>query len=342
MSSPIPISTNQPTTPPDTRRVSHPTLDKLPLPAHPPGSGSAHSPSSSLSISPQTPFFPPPGAPLSPLGSSATPTQSGFIKWASGFSLGKSPVSPPLSSTRGFEIPHLQSPSQSHQHPTSASMPASAIVMDEDDHHAHERHDAFEFGDLGDMKNKSWTGATATANRRAVSMSMASGQSASGITSMLRGFGSTSAASGPGQHGEVTSPIGFSPGGGTGHNQNGTSPPASMPQGGVLADKAAKGQGLLRRFSIGGGFARSPFLSPPSGSSALPPSPPHASMSTTAPAASAPVQSAIPPPLPVHHAVDEGLKPRMTARGRRYSETGARKRGVSPMGERILRDQVHF
>jgi hypothetical protein len=135
-------------------------------------------------------------------------------------------------------------------------MPASAIVMDEDDHHAHERHDAFEFGDLGDMKNKSWTGATATANRRAVSMSMASGQSASGITSMLRGFGSTSAASGPGQHGEVTSPIGFSPGGGTGHNQNGTSPPASMPQGGVLADKAAKGQGLLRRFSIGGGFAR--------------------------------------------------------------------------------------
>lgn len=252
MSSPIPIGTNQPTTPPDTRRVSHPTLDKLPLPAHPPGS--AHSPSSSLSISPQTPFFPPPGAPLSPLGSSATPTQSGFIKWASGFSLGKSPVSPPLSSTKGFEIPHLQSPSQSHQHQTSASLPASAIVMDEDDHHAHERHDAFEFGDFGDMKNKSWTGATATANRRAVSMSMASGQTASGITSMLRGFGSTSAASG--QHGEVTSPIGFSPASGPGHNQNGTSPPASMPQGGVLADKAAKGQGLLRRFSIGGGFAR--------------------------------------------------------------------------------------
>jgi hypothetical protein len=54
-------------------------------------------------------------------------------------------------------------------------------------------------------------------------------------------------------------------------------------------------------------------------------------MSTTAPAASAPVQSAIPPPPPVHHAVDEGLKPRMTARGRRYSETGARKRGVSPV-----------
>ncbi|GFZ49556.1 hypothetical protein JCM24511_07676 [Saitozyma sp. JCM 24511] len=359
MSSPIPISTNQPTTPPDTRRVSHPTFDKLPLPAHPPGS--AHSPSSSLSISPQTPFFPPPGAPLSPLGSSATPTQSGFIKWASGFSLGKSPVSPPLSSTKGFEIPHLQLPSQSHQHQSSASMPASAIVMDEDDHHAHERHDAFEFGDLGDMKNKSWTGATATANRRAVSMSMASGQSASGITSMLRGFGSTSAASGVGQvqHGEVTSPIGFSPGSGTGHGQNGISPPASMPQGGVLADKTAKGQGLLRRFSIGGGFARSPFLSPPSGSSALPPSPPHASMPTAAPAASAPAQSAIPPPPPVHHAVDEGLKPRMTARGRRYSETGARKRGVSPlfeatptepgradvrlqMGERILRDQVHF
>jgi hypothetical protein len=128
---------------------------------------------------------------------------------------------------------------------------------DDDDHHSHEHHDAFEFGDLGDMRNKSWTTASANAakGRRAVSMSMASGQNAggSGITSMLTGFGST--APGP-----STAPAGsgLPRGAGLGSSAQASEGAglATQPQNGVLADKAAKGQGLLRRFSIGGGLTR--------------------------------------------------------------------------------------
>ena len=168
--------------------TSHPALSNQP-------NQTVLTPSSSLSISPQTPFLPPPGSGLSP--STATPTantSAGFFKWAAS-TLAKSPgpMSPPQ---KGFNIP-------------------AVVDQNDDKDHDHESHDSFEFGDYQDLKSRSWT----TNGRRAVSMSVPPGQGVSGITSMLKGFG---------------------------ESQN------TPPPGGVMADKVAKGQGVLRRLSLSG------------------------------------------------------------------------------------------
>lgn len=85
-----------------------------------------------------------------------------------------------------------------------------------------EGHDSFEFGDFSDLKSRSWTGGQ---QRRAVSMSMPSAQgNNAGVASMLKGFGEAGG--------------------------------ASTPAGGVMADKLARGQGVLRRLSFTGGGAR--------------------------------------------------------------------------------------
>ena len=189
---PIPITT----TPPN---ASRPALGQLP-------SQNLTTPSSSMSVSPQTPFSPPAGT----FPSTSTPTPStsqGFFKWAAFIA-----KSPPLSDhQRGFDIPTIADDSQDL-----------------------EEHDSFEFGDLSHLKARSWNG------RRTMSMSGVTVQSpvagTSGISSMLKGF--------------AESP---------------QSQPPGAPAGGVMADKQAKGQGVLRRLSMGGASYR---VRPPSTSSA--------------------------------------------------------------------------
>jgi hypothetical protein len=177
----------------------------------------SNSPSSAISISPQTPFFPPPVNAQS-LGAASPPSaNAGFFKWAqAAATLGKSPPAASADHAqpqRGFDIPQA-----SH------------------DHDDHENHDSFEFGDFDDLKSRSWT-----KTRRAVSMSAGPGQGASGISAMLSGFGA-GAASPP----RVAAPI-----------KEGTAVGAmSMPGSGLLADKAAKGQGVLRRLSMSGSSFR--------------------------------------------------------------------------------------
>ncbi|WVR07489.1 hypothetical protein IAU60_004531 [Kwoniella sp. DSM 27419] len=281
MTAPIPISSSP--THSSYSHANNPILSP-PQPSHTPGS--------SVSISPQTPFFPPPG-----LATSSTPTQSsGLIKWASSF--GKSPsntisnMSPNKQS--GFDVP-----------PT---------IHDEEDHE-HE-HDSFEFGDYGDLKSRSWAG-TSVGSRRCMSMSYAPGAQ-SGIAAMLKGgFGDAPAGGGT----NTGQPVGGN----------------SMPAGSVLADKAAKGQGVLRRLSMSGGSYRASFLSPPMQSTPLPPSPPTVTIPAVG-AAPAPPQAE---PQLNRAATVTGVA--TSGRGRRYSEgQGQRKRGVSPMGERILRDHGGF
>ena len=182
---------------------------------------SSNSPSSSISISPQTPFnsnaltVPPNSA----LG--ASPTNPGFFKWAAAAAqLGKSPPtggmagptqSPPVDSIhqRGFDIP----PSGSH------------------DEHDHENHDSFEFGDFDDLRSRSWS-----KTRRATSLSAAPGQGG-GISSMITGFGASS----PPSKNEMM-----------GSSANSAMGAMAVPSGGVLADKNSKGQGVLRRLSLSG------------------------------------------------------------------------------------------
>lgn len=260
----------------------------------------SNSPSSSISISPQTPFFPPPGManhmgsprdiPGSLNPSSPPGAQSGFFKWAAA-SLGKSP---PVHAQKGFDIPNTNGQHNDEEH--------------------HEHHDSFEFGDFDDLKSRSWT-----KQRRAVSMS-----GPSGITSMLTGFGATS----PPTTSTSVPPrdLGNGPGGGAG------STPMSVPSNSVLAENAARGQGVLRRLSMSGSSFRPGFLSPNSATTTLP-SPPA-------------IQAQLPPqPAAVEQLkADAGVQRAATvsgARGRRYSDSG-KKRGVSPMGERILRDHGHF
>ena len=184
----------------------------------------SNSPSSSISISPQTPFFPPPGManhmgsprdiPGSLNPSSPPGAQSGFFKWAAA-SLGKSP---PVNAQKGFDIPNTNGQHNDEEH--------------------HEHHDSFEFGDFDDLKSRSWT-----KQRRAVSMS-----GPSGITSMLTGFGATS----PPTTSTSVPPrdLGNGPGGGAG------STPMSVPSNSVLAENAARGQGVLRRLSMSGSSFR--------------------------------------------------------------------------------------
>ncbi|WWD19068.1 hypothetical protein CI109_103526 [Kwoniella shandongensis] len=282
MSAPIPINKST-TTPP---HQSHATMSAIPMPST--------TPTSAVSISPQTPFFPPPGLPAS-----TTPTQpTSIFKWAA--SLGKSPSPPTQTKTfdwsEGYNSTSLGAHAEEHEH----------------------EHDSFEFGDFNDIKSRPWAQGRRT-------MSMSAGPSAtgqSGIAAMLKNGGGVAreSISGP-PAGQATLGVG------------------SVPTGGVMADKVAKGQGVLRRLSLSGSAYRPPFFSPPSQNSVLLPSPPAVD-----------VKSVPPPPAPtpaipvseatVQRAVTLGAtnKPR----GRRFSENGARKRGVSPMGERLLRDHGHF
>jgi len=179
---PIAIST----TPPN---PSHPTLAPNPN----------TTPSSDLSISPQTPFLTQPG--MSPSSATPTPTISqGFFKWAAS----TLPKSPPVQQ-RGFDLP-------------------AVTVADHETDLEHESYDSFEYGDFSDLKLRPWGG-----GRRAVSMSMPSGQGASGIGSMLKGFGES------------------------------PNPAQSPPAAGVMADKYSKGQGVLRRLSFSGANYRVRF-----------------------------------------------------------------------------------
>lgn len=180
----------------------------------------SNSPSSSISISPQTPFNSGGGALAVPNNAAmgVSPTNPSFFKWAAAAAqLGKSPPlgsqSPPADGThqRGFDIP-------SHGHGG--------------DEHEHEHHDSFEFGDLDDLRLRSWS-----KTRRAASMS--AGPGPGGIASMISGFGASS----PPTKTEV---LGSSA---TSSNAKGA---MAIPSGGVLADKNSKGQGVLRRLSLSG------------------------------------------------------------------------------------------
>lgn len=149
----------------------------------PPGLSTTNPGSSASSISPHTPFFPPPG-----LASSATPTQpSSLFKWAASF--GRSPPKPP---TIGVDSSQKKAGTEGAEH---ENVP-------------------FEFGDFRDTNAQSWAN-----GRRAMSVSAPyGGPGQSGITELLRNNGS------------------YSP----------TEPK------GVMADKVARGQGVLRRLSMGG------------------------------------------------------------------------------------------
>ncbi|WVF72796.1 hypothetical protein IAT40_007614 [Kwoniella sp. CBS 6097] len=320
MSAPIPISSIGPSTVPQhgAGAGAQPILSP-PLPSNTPGS--------SMSVSPQTPFFPPPG-----LATSSTPTQSsGLFKWASSF--GKSPNSQ-ITGT-GTGTGHGLGPSSPNK---QSGFDVPPTIQDVEDHE-HE-HDSFEFGDYGDLKSRSWTATTAAAGagaggRRAMSLSYGSGrQGQSGIAAMLKGG-----------FGDNNTGQGMSPPGGGGAGGNGVGPGQSMPVGGVMADKAAKGQGVLRRLSLSGGNYRPAFFSPPLQSAPLPPSPPAVpSVPAPAPAPAAATATALAPPAAepqLNRAATITGATTASARGRRYSE-GQKKRGVSPMGERILRDHGHF
>lgn len=220
------------------------------------------------------------------------------------------------------------------------------------DHDHDEHHDVFEFGDFNHMAKGSWTGH----GRRAASMSMASGQNAAGgndqsVSAMLAGgFGglpspSQEKSQGQGMAIPRSVPAGSPPGANAGM------------RGGVVADNAAKGVGVLRRLSLSGSLNRPSFLSPPAQSAPLPPQPsittslsPSTGSAGTASgnAMGQPQKSALTnakPSASAGLAPDEGaagLRVPLGQRGRRYSENSAKKRGVSPMGERILRDHGGF
>jgi len=170
--------------------------------------------SSSLSLSPQTPFLPPSSLsiPINPNTNPnlATSPSKTFLKYAA--ALSKSPNSQsPISTQRGFN------PTQEIDH----------------DHNHPEHHDSFEFGDYGDLKTKSWT---AGVNRRAASIS--------GPVSVPANTQQAGQGTGQGQGAQGLGIMnGFSKEGGG--------------QSGVMADKLAKGQGVLRRLSLtGSSFSR--------------------------------------------------------------------------------------
>ncbi|EIW67261.1 hypothetical protein TREMEDRAFT_64510 [Tremella mesenterica DSM 1558] len=260
MSSPIPINTTPP---------SHPNHHNA-------------TPTSSISLSPQTPF----SAPFS---------HSTILR---SLSFKSSPPKPLLS------YPFPQVP-----------LPENAL---DDQEESHDEHDSFEFADMRHMRS-SW--------RRAVSMSVPNN---AGIGTMLGGFGGLKGS-------PPKSPVdGSGLGLGLGGCQGGQ---------GVLADNAARGQGVLRRLSIGG-FSRPAFLSPPVQPTNLPAEPP---------LVPTPQTSNIPPPsapptvqthtIPVSEpkVLNQDLRRATTLgpdKARRLSD--GRKRGVSPMGERMLREHGHF
>ncbi|ORY35574.1 hypothetical protein BCR39DRAFT_21148 [Naematelia encephala] len=271
MSSPIPIYSTPP----------HPSHAGQ-------GQGNMTTPSSTLSISPQTPLSPSQGLATSP----SPQTQPGLFKWASSFS--KSPTHNPPT--------------------TNTPMPLPSPQVFRPEEHEHEAHDSFEFGDMSDLRSRSWS-----TSRRAVSVS-----GSSGISSLLKGFGATSAS-------PAVASTPLTAGNNVTQQQSEMSQasvPAPGPGPGVMADKVAKGQGVLRRFSMSGvGFARPPFMSPPNTAAPLP--------TDTAPTIAPPIEPPTADPTVQRANTVSG------ARGRRYSET-TKKRGVSPMGERILREHGHF
>jgi hypothetical protein len=268
------------------------SMSTSPIPITPPLQMSSNSttqskdtPASSISISPQTPFLP-----IQNLSTTAPNPNSGILQWAKSFksppmqaSSTLEPADPAAHQQKGFDIPAI------HAH--------------------HDEHDSFEFGDLS---TRSW----GRMGRRAVSMSVPSGQ---GITGMLSGFGATS----PPKH---TEGLGIG------------SPPA-QPSSGVMADKTARGQGVLRRLSISSSFVKvcadsglwekltgqPPMFSPPL-SSTTPTQPfQPAQQPKSDLTASAPAQNLSPPSA-------ESVQRSNTvgSRGRRLSDSG-KKRGVSPV-----------
>ncbi|KAL1406331.1 hypothetical protein Q8F55_008030 [Vanrija albida] len=163
--------------------------------------------------------------------------------------------------------------------------------------------DSDDIGDLNDLKSRGWAAAAAArGQRRAVSLSMSPG------SSLLSGNYS------------MTS---------TTNSSTGSSPPTTFVNP-LMTDKMARGEGVLRRLSMGGGFSR-PTVPPPV------PEPP-----SSTPIASLPQQQ---PALAAHPPPPQADVARANTVGggrRRFSESAGRRRPVSPMGERILRDQVHF
>ncbi|WVQ74946.1 hypothetical protein IAR50_004554 [Cryptococcus sp. DSM 104548] len=236
-----------------------------------------HSPSSSASLSPQTPFFPTPA-----LGSSATPNHQpgSLFKWASSF--GKSP--PPAQFMNG-----------SFSSREGIGKELGGVGIQE---HDAEHNDLFEFGDFNDTGNSgSWV-----KGRRAMSMSAPYGGQ-SGVGAMLKNNGYAN----------------------------------EQREGPFDAEKNSKGQGVLRRLSIGG--YRAPFISPPAQNTHLPPAEVPASSNLPPPPASTPSGAEGPSEIKRSAALGGSTH----ARGRRFSESqGGRKKGVSPMGERILREHGHF
>ena len=182
----------------------------------------SHTPSSSTSsVSPQTPFFSSTYAFSPPVNAGGT---SAILR-----SLSLKATSPP-GALKG----------------TKALAPVNDGPFGDSLDDAEHEHDSFEFGDLNDMQTRSW----GRMGRRAVSMSMsvpAAGPGGSGIAAMLA---------------RSPVPAGTAPAGAIGGG--GGSPPQPVTgldaQSGVLADKAARGQGVLRRLSIGG-FSRVSLVS---------------------------------------------------------------------------------
>ena len=242
----------------DTYIYSHTDVDEMsaPIPISPSSpAGTTHkdaypSPStaSTSSLSPHTPFtpLPPTVTPASVGNGTATGSGaggqggSGLLRWAS-LSFGKSPTSPGAAQLGHPAQTHGQGPAYSQGHGGSAVH----------DHDHDEHHDVFEFGDFNHMAKGSWTGH----GRRAASMSMASGQNAAGgndqsVSAMLAGgFGglpspSQEKSQGQGMAIPRSVPAGSPPGANAGM------------RGGVVADNAAKGVGVLRRLSLSGSLNR--------------------------------------------------------------------------------------
>lgn len=316
----------------------------------------AHS-TSTLSTSPQTPLPPL----VSP--SVASPGLNPLSHWSSGFStFGKSPPKGSAAvadrqPSAPVEIPATTAMDHDHMNAFHHGSDHGHGLHHDDDHHF-EQHDSFEFGDFGDMRNKSWT--SAQKGRRAVSMSMASGQTASGAVNPILGSSPPAGIGGAGGGSVMSMLTGFgaggplSPGGGPAAAVFGSSLSSSLGspnglggigmQGGVMADKAAKAQGVIRRLSLSGSFQRPGFIAPSQQSGQLPPSPPTVAAAPP-PVPPAPAVTSLPSASNTHGSADEGAKAAargMMNRGRRNSDNGAKKRGVSPMGERILRDHGHF
>ncbi|WOO83856.1 uncharacterized protein LOC62_05G007377 [Vanrija pseudolonga] len=186
----------------------------------------------------------------------------------------------------------VKSPTTGGGNSPPRAMPAISPLDDDND----------DIGDLNDLKSRGWAAAAAArGQRRAVSLSMSPG------SSLLSGNYS------------ITS---------TTNSSTGSSPPTSFGNP-LMNDKMARGEGVLRRLSMGGGFGR-PTVPPPV------PEPP-----SSTPIASLPQQQ---PTLAAHPPPQAEVARANTVGGgrRRFSESAGRRRPVSPMGERILRDQVHF